>query len=67
MDVYVGNTLLMFYGNCEGLSDSRKVFDEMPKRDAVSWNTIIGVLSVNGCYGEALDLFKERNEFGIWV
>nr|POF19798.1 pentatricopeptide repeat-containing protein, chloroplastic [Quercus suber] len=61
LDVYVGNTLLMFYGNCGSLSDARKVFDEMPERDAVSWNTIIGVLSVNGCYGEAHDIFKEMN------
>ncbi|KAM3705271.1 hypothetical protein ACJW31_03G067700 [Castanea mollissima] len=61
LDVYVGNTLLMFYGNCGSLSDARRVFDEMPERDAVSWNTIIGVLSVNGCYGEARDLFKEMN------
>ena len=38
LDVYVGNTLLMIFGNCGGLSDARKVFDEMPERDAVEYD-----------------------------
>ncbi|XP_044483220.1 pentatricopeptide repeat-containing protein At4g14170-like [Mangifera indica] len=57
MDVFVGNTLLLFYGNCGLLENVRSVFDEMRERDIVSWNTIIGLLSVNGCYVEALDLY----------
>lgn len=56
-DVYVGNTLLMLYGNCGLLSDARKVFDEMLERDVVSWNTIIGLFSVNGDYREARDYY----------
>lgn len=43
--VFVMNTLMDFYGNCCGdLGLARKVFDYMPKRDVVSWNTLIGVL-----------------------
>ncbi|XP_040993346.1 putative pentatricopeptide repeat-containing protein At1g69350, mitochondrial isoform X1 [Juglans microcarpa x Juglans regia] len=61
MDVFVGNTLLLLYGNCGDLRYARRVFDEMPERDAVSWNTMIGVFSVNCCYVEALNLFKEMN------
>ncbi|XP_058078474.1 pentatricopeptide repeat-containing protein At4g14170-like [Magnolia sinica] len=58
-DVFVGNTLLAFYGSLMVLSDARRVFDEMPERDVVSWNSIIGVLSVNGCLSEAVDMFIE--------
>ncbi|RVW27177.1 Pentatricopeptide repeat-containing protein [Vitis vinifera] len=58
-DVFVGNTLLSFYGNCGGLRDAGRVFDEMPEKDLVSWNTMIGVFSVNGCWAEVLDLFGE--------
>jgi pentatricopeptide repeat protein len=61
MDVFVGNTLLLFYGNCGDLGDAKRTFDEMSERDVISWNTIIGVLSVNFCYVEALDLFKEMH------
>nr|KYP60492.1 hypothetical protein KK1_022898 [Cajanus cajan] len=57
-DVFVGNTLLAFYGNCGLFSDAMKVFDEMPERDKVSWNTIIGLWSLHGFYKEALGSFR---------
>jgi pentatricopeptide repeat protein len=58
-DVFVGNTLLMLYGNCGFFVDAIKVFDEMLERDVVSWNTVIGLCSVQGFYEESFDLFKE--------
>ncbi|CAN6540946.1 unnamed protein product [Malus baccata var. baccata] len=60
-DVFVGNTLMLFYGNCGDLRDAKRIFDEMRERDVVSWNTVIGVLSVNKCYVEALDYYREMN------
>ncbi|GAV76980.1 PPR domain-containing protein/PPR_2 domain-containing protein/PPR_3 domain-containing protein [Cephalotus follicularis] len=60
-DIYVGNTLLMFYADSEDLRDARRVFDEMLERDVVSWNTLIGVLSVNGLYLEALHFYRKMN------
>lgn len=65
-DVFVGNTLLSFYGNCGKLSEAVKVFEEMRERDVVSWNTIIGVFSVNGLYTEALEFYREMNS-SFWV
>ncbi|XWS52656.1 hypothetical protein CRYUN_Cryun11dG0089600 [Craigia yunnanensis] len=60
-DILLGNTLLLFYGNCGGLREAMKVFDEMRKRDVVSWNTVLGIVSVNGFYLEALNLFSQMN------
>ncbi|BAT72707.1 hypothetical protein LR48_Vigan325s004500 [Vigna angularis] len=37
----------------------RKVFDRMPVRDVVSWNTVIAGNAQNGMYEEALDLVRE--------
>lgn len=58
-DVYVGNTLIQFYGNCRDLSSAGNVFDEMLERDAISWNTAIGAFSNNGLYQDALRLFRD--------
>lgn len=57
-DVFVGNTLLAFYGNCRLFRDAMKVFDEMPERDKVSWNTVIGLCSLHGFYEDALGFFR---------
>ncbi|XP_047333396.1 pentatricopeptide repeat-containing protein At4g14170-like [Impatiens glandulifera] len=57
LDVFVGNTLLQFYGSYGDLRSAHMVFDEMLDRDIVSWNTGIGILSFNGCYEEAVDMF----------
>lgn len=65
-DILLGNTLLLFYGNCRGLREARKVFDEMRERDVVSWNTVLGVVSVNGLYLEALNLFSQMN-LSSWI
>ncbi|XXG50631.1 hypothetical protein AAC387_Pa02g4602 [Persea americana] len=56
-DVFVGNTLMAFYGSSVGLCDAVRVFDEMPERDVISWNSMIMVFSSNGCLLEAVDKF----------
>ncbi|XP_031287878.1 pentatricopeptide repeat-containing protein At5g27110-like [Pistacia vera] len=57
-NVFLGNILLLFYGNCGLLENVKSVFYEMRERDIVCWNTIIRVFSGNGCYVEALDLYR---------
>lgn len=55
----MGNTLVAFYGCLMVLSDACRVFDEMPERDVISWNSMIVVFSSNGCLSEAVDKFFE--------
>lgn len=40
----------------------RKVFDRMPVRDVVSWNTVIAGNAHNGMYEEALDMVREMGK-----
>ncbi|XP_060174108.1 pentatricopeptide repeat-containing protein At1g18485-like [Lycium barbarum] len=58
-DVFVNNTLMVFYGSFGDLVGARKVFDEMPERDLVSWNSVIRVFSDNKCHFEAIGMFRK--------
>lgn len=44
-DLSVGNSLIVFYANQTGLDRARWLFECMPKRDVVSWNSIISAHS----------------------
>ncbi|KAF2306310.1 hypothetical protein GH714_016390 [Hevea brasiliensis] len=57
-DLFVGNSLVAFYAKCQEVDLSRKVFDEIPKRDLVSWNSMISGYTVNGYVDAALTLFR---------
>ncbi|KAL0437163.1 UNVERIFIED_CONTAM: Pentatricopeptide repeat-containing protein [Sesamum radiatum] len=58
-DVFVNNTLILFYGSCADLRGVEILFDEMPERDLISWNIGIRVLSDNGYLLESVGLFKD--------
>ncbi|CAL9219446.1 unnamed protein product [Arabidopsis halleri] len=63
-DLFVGNALVDMYARMGLLSRARQVFDEMPVRDLVSWNSLISGYSSHGYYEEALDVYHElRNSW----
>eukprot|EP01018_Ginkgo_biloba_P013233 Gb_05439 [translate_table: standard] len=62
---FLGNTLVNMYTKCESLVDARRIFDEMLKRDAFSWNIMIGAYSRQGFPEEALVLFHQMQRTGI--
>lgn len=57
-ELCVGNTLTDAYAKCGELGVSRKVFDEMAKKDTVSWNSLIVMYAQNGFSTEALEVFN---------
>lgn len=66
-DTLTSNMLINLYSKC-GLNEcSRKVFDEMPERCLVSWNTLIASYTQNQNGEGALKLFvemqRERTQF----
>ncbi|XP_010109916.2 pentatricopeptide repeat-containing protein At5g44230 [Morus notabilis] len=58
-DLYVGNTLMDMYVKCGVLGCARRVFDEMPERDVVSWTELIVAHAKGGDMELAEDLFGE--------
>ena len=62
-DLFVSNGLITAYANAGDTRSARAVFDEMPKRDVVSWNSLISSYARAGWYRECLDLFQELIRF----
>ncbi|CAN6478495.1 unnamed protein product [Victoria cruziana] len=58
-NIFVDNALIAVYAKCNDLIGARQMFDEMPRRDVVSWNSMIAGYAQNGCSEEALKLCKE--------
>lgn len=64
-DIYVGNSLIHFYGRMALFTDARVLFDKMPFRDVGSWNTLMSIYNDFSDSGEVLILFKQLMFEGI--
>lgn len=58
LDVFVGNGLVTYYAKCGDVASARALFDEMPERDLVSWNSMISGYSQGGLFEECKDLYR---------
>lgn len=59
------NALLDMYAKCGSLKKAFDVFNNMPKKDLVSWNTMLHGLGVHGHGKEAIELFSRMGREGI--
>ncbi|KAF4352448.1 hypothetical protein G4B88_018880 [Cannabis sativa] len=57
-DVFIGSSLIDMYAKCTRMEDSLRVFDLLPCRDAISWNSIIAGCVQNGAFDEGLRFFR---------
>ncbi|XP_057861379.2 pentatricopeptide repeat-containing protein At2g13600 [Cryptomeria japonica] len=58
-DVFLTDALIEMYVKWGDMEKARNVFDKMPHRDVVSWNSIIGGYAQWGKVDEAACLFQE--------
>ncbi|KAK7245529.1 hypothetical protein RIF29_40375 [Crotalaria pallida] len=58
----VSNALMDMYAKCGSMKEAHLVFSQIPVKDAVSWNIMIGGYSKNSLPSEALKLFAEMQE-----
>eukprot|EP01018_Ginkgo_biloba_P030678 Gb_05649 [translate_table: standard] len=63
--VFLGNTLVLMYAGCGSLMDARRILDEMPIRNVVSWTAMIAEYTQNGHVDEALALYYQMQRTGI--
>ncbi|CAJ1956208.1 unnamed protein product [Sphenostylis stenocarpa] len=64
-NVKVSNSLIDMYSRCGCIALAHQVFDRMPLRTLVSWNSIIVGFAVNGFADEALNYFNSMQEEGF--
>ena len=57
VDGHVSHSLITMYARCGELRYARKVFDEIPERDLVSWNSMISGYSNMGFATDAVAMF----------
>ncbi|MCD7473002.1 hypothetical protein HAX54_014534 [Datura stramonium] len=60
-DLYISNSLIHMYGSCGYVLCARKVFDEMPVKNLVSWNSML-----DG-YGKCGDVVSMREVFDSMI
>ncbi|XP_057828703.2 pentatricopeptide repeat-containing protein At2g27610 [Cryptomeria japonica] len=65
IDGFLGSNLTNMYAKCGNLVDARRVFEEMPERNIVSWTSMIAAHVQNGFYDEALELTGLMQEAGM--
>ncbi|KAG2315033.1 hypothetical protein Bca4012_065831 [Brassica carinata] len=62
LDPYVCNSLMGMYAALGKIEITRKVFDEMPERDVVSWNGLISSYVGHGRCDDAVAVFKRMSK-----
>lgn len=64
-DIYVCNALILMYAKVGCVEDSERVFERMPVRDLVSWNSMVrGYVLVGDGWG-SLMCFKKMQKVGV--
>ncbi|MCO5606374.1 hypothetical protein L7F22_060562 [Adiantum nelumboides] len=64
-NLVVGTALVKMYGNCGSPTDARALFDVMPQRNLVSWNTMLSVYAQHGFGKDAFRLFSLMLRQGV--
>ncbi|KAL0006156.1 hypothetical protein SO802_013717 [Lithocarpus litseifolius] len=63
--ISVGNSLVDFYSKCGNLEVACSLFNEMPRKNVVSWNAMISGLAFNGEVKVGVKLFEEMINNGM--
>lgn len=61
----VSSALVAMYAKCGDLELARCVFDQMEKRNVVSWNSMISSYGIHGFGSKAVEVFQEMVSQGV--
>ncbi|KAL2557979.1 Pentatricopeptide repeat-containing protein [Forsythia ovata] len=63
--VFVQNALVHFYGACGQAESALQVFELMPEKNLVAWNSVINGYALNSRPNETLTLFRKMGLEGV--
>ncbi|KAE8686851.1 Pentatricopeptide repeat-containing protein [Hibiscus syriacus] len=62
LDKFINNSLIHLYGSCLDVVYARRVFDEMPMKNIVSWNAMLDGYSKCGDMASARQVFESMSQ-----
>ncbi|XP_057960005.1 pentatricopeptide repeat-containing protein At5g50390, chloroplastic-like [Malania oleifera] len=64
-NIFVSCALIDMYSKCGSIECAKFVFDDMPRKTTVGWNTIIAGYALHGYSEEALSMYYEMRDSGV--
>ncbi|KAL2338494.1 hypothetical protein Fmac_012940 [Flemingia macrophylla] len=64
-DTILLNTMITVFSSCGRIEDAKWIFNTMPNKSLISWNSILVGLTQNACPSEALDIFCQMNKLDL--
>lgn len=64
-NIVIGTALVNLYGKCGQLDDARKLFEQMQKRNLLTWTAMIAAYTQHGHGKKALGLFDRMQKEGV--
>ncbi|KAK2969127.1 hypothetical protein RJ640_017242 [Escallonia rubra] len=64
-DLANANALITMYAKCGDVSSARKVFDEMPDRNCVTWSAMMAGYGMHGSYNDVFWMFGRMVDGGV--
>ncbi|KAF8401924.1 hypothetical protein HHK36_012875 [Tetracentron sinense] len=65
LDGFVSSALVDMYGKCGCLERAKEVFEQIPRKSVVYWNSMIAGYGSSGDSDSCLELFRRMNEEGM--
>ena len=72
--VVIGNAIVDMYAKLGAIDSARTIFEGLPVKDVISWNTLITGYAQNGLASEAIEVYRMMEEHkeiipnqGTWV
>ncbi|KAG6637979.1 pentatricopeptide repeat-containing protein At5g03800 [Carya illinoinensis] len=64
-DLRVGNAMISMYAKCWNLDDAIRIFNDMPRHDTVSWNSLLAGQLLHRRGDEALAYWSKMKKIGV--